>query len=250
MSGIEKTGKLKKRFKKLLGLLLILAGIGSITACDAASGTFASKSPEMTVIVLDPGHDSLHPGANYHGAAEEDLNYRIAKYCKAELERNGYTVYLTRTDEGCAAGAAPGAEGLRACLEHRVGVAANHGATVMVSLHLNASNAHTAGGAEAYIPNRRKDPALSDRANRVASFVLAELKALGLQNLGVKTRDAEDGSDYYFIIRDGKAQGIPVLIIENAFLDFDADYEAFLSTEEKLRALGEADARGIIRALQ
>ncbi|MBO4411689.1 MAG: N-acetylmuramoyl-L-alanine amidase, partial [Lachnospiraceae bacterium] len=163
---------------------------------------------------------------------------------------NGYTVYLTRTDEGCAAGAAKGADGLRNCLEHRVTVAYEYGATVMVSLHLNASNEHTASGAEVYIPNRKRNSAVSDQASRVASFVRSELKALGLKDQGAKTRDAEDGSDYYFIIRDGKAKGIPVLIIENAFLDFDADYEAFLSTEEKLRALGEADARGIIRALQ
>ena len=56
-----------------------------------------------------------------------------------------------------------------------------------------------------------------------------------------------DGSaaDYYGLIRRCKNNGIPGLIIEHAFLDNANDYYTYLSSDDKLKALGVADATAI-----
>ena len=54
------------------------------------------------VVVLDPGHDDTHKGASANGLREEEINLKIASYCKAELENySGIKVYMTRTSGSC-----------------------------------------------------------------------------------------------------------------------------------------------------
>ena len=57
-----------------------------------------------------------------------------------------------------------------------------------------------------------------------------------------------DGSvqDYYYVIQQSKRNGFPGIIVEHAFLSNASDYQKYLSSDEKLKALGEADARGIL----
>ena len=62
------------------------------------------------------------------------------------------------------------------------------------------------------------------------------------------TNTYPDGSkaDYYSVIRNSKLAGFPGIIVEHAFLSNASDVTAFLSSEEKLKNLGVADAKGII----
>ena len=77
---------------------------------------------------------------------------------------------------------------------------------------------------------------------------------LGLYNRGVKVRQSENGStypdgsveDYYAVIHQSKSNGFPGIIVEHAFLTNASDYQKYLSSDEKLKTLGEADAKGII----
>jgi hypothetical protein len=91
----------------------------------------------------------------------------------------------------------------------------------------------------------------------VGQRILKELETLGIKNDGLLLRMSEDGNrypdgslgDYYGIIYNGMVTGVPSVLIEHAFLDSSADYYAFLSSEEKLKAIGEADARALADAL-
>ena len=50
------------------------------------------------VIALDPGHGGYDPGASANGLNEKDINWKIALYCKEEIERHaGYKVFMTRS---------------------------------------------------------------------------------------------------------------------------------------------------------
>lgn len=65
---------------------------------------FESKKPEKgekKIIVLDPGHGGIDPGASSKdGVLEKNIVLKMAKTIKKHLEKEGgYTVYLTRSDD-------------------------------------------------------------------------------------------------------------------------------------------------------
>lgn len=199
-------------------------------------------------VVLDPGHDGTHAGASGFGVQEADLTLKIATYCKEELSTyNGITVYMTRESASCPAG---GGDNI-ACLDARANLAKNVGANVLVSFHLNTANG-TARGVEVYYPNSNYNAQVGGNGQALAKKICDKLAALGLNYRGTLIRNASydkypDGSaaDYYCLIRRCKNNGIPGLIIEHAFLDNANDYYTYLSSDEKLKALGVADATAI-----
>lgn len=199
-------------------------------------------------VVLDPGHDGTHAGASAFGVQEADLTLKIATYCKEELSTyNGITVYMTRESASCPAGGGDNT----ACLDARANLAKNVGANVLVSFHLNTANG-TARGVEVYYPNSNYNAQVGGNGQALAKKICDKLAALGLNYRGTLIRNASydkypDGSaaDYYGLIRRCKNNGIPGLIIEHAFLDNANDYYTYLSSDDKLKALGVADATAI-----
>lgn len=199
-------------------------------------------------VVLDPGHDGTHAGASGFGVQEADLTLKIATYCKEELSTyNGITVYMTRESASCPAG---GGDYI-ACLDARANLAKNVGANVLVSFHLNTANG-TARGVEVYYPNSNYNAQVGSNGQALAKKICDKLAALGLNYRETLIRNASydkypDGSaaDYYGLIRRCKNNGIPGLIIEHAFLDNANDYYTYLSSDDKLKALGVADATAI-----
>lgn len=201
------------------------------------------------VVVLDPGHDSTHAGApGLNGLHEETLNFKIAQYCKEELQQySGVTVYMTRNSVACPyPGTSAGEDNAK-----RVAYAQSVGANVYVSIHLNSAGA-SANGAMVFYPNQNYRSDIGSQGQNLASQVLTQLKALGLKDNGVKIRNSESGdtysdgslADYYGVIRGSKKAGFPGIIIEHAFVTNASD-AAFLSSEANLKKLGQADATGI-----
>ena len=66
----------------------------------------------------------------------------------------------------------------------------------------------------------------------------------------VLTYENGELADYYAIIRGGVLKDIPTVLVEHAFVDDDSDFENYLSSDAKLKALAEADAKGIARYYQ
>ena len=216
------------------------AVIGGTDHLKGASGN--------VTVVLDPGHDDTHAGASGFGVQEKDLTLKIATYCKEELSTySGITIYMTRESGNCPAGGGDNT----ACLDARANLAKNVGAGVLVSFHLNTANG-AARGVEVYYPNSNYNAQVGSSGQALAKKICDKLAALGLNYRGTLIRDASydkypDGSaaDYYGLIRRCKNNGIPGLIIEHAFLDNANDYYTYLSSDDKLKALGVADATAI-----
>ena len=202
------------------------------------------------VVVLDPGHDATHAGAiGVSGLREESLTLKIARYCKEELQQySGVTVYMTRESEACPN---PGTSSTNDNAR-RVAYAKSVGANVYVSIHMN-SGASGARGAEVYYPNSNYRSDIGAEGNKLASKVLEQLVALGLYNRGVKIENSGTGDTYadgsladkFGVIRGSKNAGFPGIIIEHAFITNSSD-AAFLSNENNLKRLGQADAAGIV----
>lgn len=197
------------------------------------------------VIALDAGHDeSLHPGADGRGLQEAVLTLEIARYAKEELETYpGVEVYMVRDSGACPyPNAADEAEELRLRVEGAVAA----GAHAYVSIHLNSYDGGDASGAEIWYPNSHTNATVGSAGQELSQEILDQLTSLGLYDRGVKDNGTlSDGvRDYYSVIRNSKAHGVPGIIVEHAFITSGSDY-GYLSTEEGLRSLGVADAQGI-----
>lgn len=229
---------------------------GSIEEAASAAVAAASRSraanPEKSgplLIALDPGHVGVSSGAVANGTSEANATWKIAQFCKAELDtyQNVTAVFTVTPDDRL---------GSSSELRERVQRALNQGADVLVSLHLNSTGVGNAYGAEVWAPhntsyNNETHAVGTDLGNQI----LSQLEKLGLANRGVKFRwidpdpkfDYPDGSngDYYGIIREARKSNLPAIIVEHAFLDNWSDYNNFLNSDAKLQSLGIADARGI-----
>jgi len=216
----------------------------SVNGGVANSSANQESIDSALIICLDPGHGGSDGGAvSVAGTTERDLVLKIATYCKKELEQyRGVKVIMTRTDNTSA------------CMdrESRCLYAKNNGASVIISFHLNSSTSSSAKGVEIYYPNANYRSDLSNKGKALAQSILNKLVALGLYNRGVVTRNSSDSkypdgstADYLGINYWSKLYGIPGILIEHAFLNNASEYNTYLSTDAKLKALGVADATGI-----
>lgn len=209
-----------------------------------------AEAADDVVIVLDPGHDSKHAGAYQNGLKEHELTLKIAQYCYEELSQyRGVKVYMTRTEAGCAAGSGANTE---TCLDYRAEFAESKGADAFISFHLNSNASSSPHGAEVYYPNANYKASCNTVGKGLATLILDKLGELGLRERGIATKNSServypDGStaDYYRVIRECKHRGIPGLIVEHAYMSNINDVNNFLNTEDKLKALGVADAKAI-----
>jgi N-acetylmuramoyl-L-alanine amidase len=107
------------------------------------------------VVVLDPGHGGIDPGAERDGLKEKHLILKFAKELKEVLVRSGrFDVVLTREDDSFVS------------LERRIAIAHEAGAHVFISLHADALSEGNAHGATVHL--------LRDSASDEASQQLAE----------------------------------------------------------------------------
>ncbi|WP_136441685.1 N-acetylmuramoyl-L-alanine amidase [Pacificoceanicola onchidii] len=107
------------------------------------------------VIVLDPGHGGIDPGAQRGGVNEADLVLQFAHELSDVLARTGrYDIFLTRDAD------------VFVSLEARVAMAHDLRADLFVSLHADAIEQGVAHGASVYT--------LSEDASDAASAALAE----------------------------------------------------------------------------
>ena len=200
----------------LLGLFLALA-----TTVNASAMT----------ICLDPGHGgygTTGAGALYPPYMEKSLNLAVASQLKSELEGAGITTYMTRSGD------------VSMSLEERVAYARSVNADLLISIHFNSSGAHDKSGSEVWTSLYST---YYTTGAALGSSVLSQLTSLGFANKGVKTKLGNTG-DYYGIIRNGAAVGIPTIIIEHCFMD--NAYDRSILESKGPGGLAHADATGII----
>lgn len=113
-----------------------------------------AKADDRFVIVIDPGHGGVDPGAVRDGINEKDLMLTMARGLAETLARSGQAdVYLTRNED------------VFVSLPARVGMAHRAKADLFLSLHADALSQGQAHGATVYT--------LADEASDAASAQLA-----------------------------------------------------------------------------
>jgi N-acetylmuramoyl-L-alanine amidase len=130
-----------------------LPGWGMPNVTDLAKPP--ARVPGRWIVVLDPGHGGIDPGAERDGQSEADLVLQFAREFKEILLRDGrFQVVMTRDSDHFVP------------LETRISIARAAAADLMLSLHADALSEGEAVGVTLY--------SLSDEASDAASAALAE----------------------------------------------------------------------------
>lgn len=127
-----------------------------------------------TIVVLDPGHGGVDPGAERGGVQEKALMLTFAREVRDTLRRaGGFEVILTRNED------------VFVSLERRVAMAHEVNADIFVSLHADTVQQGQAHGATVYTLSEKASDAasqyLAERHNR--SDVLAGIDLTGTDDL-------------------------------------------------------------------
>lgn len=167
-------------------------------------------------------------GGNDSGAikflVEKNVNLKMAKFCKAYLEANGVEVKMSRDkDEND-----PVSEEVKECNAFNPDLA--------VDIHNNA------GGGDGFEIIHSINGGVG---KTLAENIEAEVKKLGQNSRGLKTRKNSAGKDYFAFIR---GTNCPSVICEGVFVDNAMD-AAQADTDAECKAFGEAYAKGILKTL-
>ena len=122
-------------------------------------------------VVIDAGHGGADPGAtSVVRLAEKDITLDVAERLKKMLEKNGFTVVVTRGGDQLIP------------LRERARLANASSSDIFASIHVNSIVAHTAShGVETYYLGPTSDPSLTRLAadeNRVSGYSVADLRKL------------------------------------------------------------------------
>ena len=181
------------------------------------------KDVKNMKVYLCPGHGGADSGAVGNGFKEKDLNLNIAKFTRDYLKSAGVITKMSRETD-----IDPG-------LNNRANEANRWGADLVVEIHINA------GGGDGF---EVFHSVVGGVSKTLAKNIETEVKKIGQNSRGLKTRKNSNGQDYFGIIRMTKA---PAVLVECAFID-TKDIKIVDSVAEQ-KIFGEAIARGVLKTL-
>lgn len=194
------------------------------------------QTPEGQVVVLDPGHGGEDLGAQGPGGlAEKDIVLAVARVAAGRLQGMGITARLTRDrDEHMG-------------LEARTAVANRLQAAAFVSIHLNASPARSARGAETYYmsadPSDAQAAQAAARENAGASgdtlqLILWDLAYVANLNTSARlARTIQERLNALQGIRDRGVRQAPFVVLTGATMPAVLVELGFISNPEEATRL-------------
>lgn len=208
---------------------------------------------EPLLVVIDPGHGGIDPGAEVDGRQEAILVLGFARELRDTLRRAGIRVLMTRE------------ENVFVPLETRITVARASGADLFLSLHADTVPETNVTGATIYLLDKEASDEASqklaerhDRADLLAgvdlsghddevatvlmelaraetrprSLRLAQTLAGALKTDGIKMhRHAVQGADFSVL----KSPDFPSMLLELGFMSSAADRERLLDADWRAR---------------
>ena len=195
--------------------------------------------PENGIIMIDPGHGGIDGGTNKEGILEKEINLSIALKVKTILEKNGYTVLMTREDDKSLED--PNRNGQsrhRSDLNTRVNMINSSNAQLFISIHVNCNlKKPTTNGSIVFFGDRFPENKL---------LAMSIQKKLNLITLDNGKRMIHDPREAQFYVLDNAK--IPGAIVETAFISNST--ESRLLTEDYFRdQLASAICDGIMQYL-
>lgn len=182
---------------------------------------------EAKRVFIGVGHGGRDPGAIANGLRESDVNLVMGCTMKAELERHGIAVGISRSGDEYDP------------LTQEIAEAVAFKPDLAVECHNNAGGGK---GFEAYIQTKA---ALAAKSKALGAAIEKHVISMGQNSRGLKTRVQANGTDYFGWLRQ---LPFPATLCEGAFLDNTAD-AAMINTTAKQEAFGVAYAKGVLEYL-
>lgn len=177
----------------------------------------------MSKVFIGVGHGGTDPGAVSGSFKEADMNLVMAQACRAELERHGVQVLMSRyKNENDAL-----AQEISECNAYNPDLA--------IDCHNNS------GGDGFEVFYSKIGGTSKVLAQNIEPFVVD----LGQNSRGCKTKLNSDGRDYFGFIRQTKC---PAVICEGVFIDNAKDMQ-IADTIDEQKEFGRAYAKGILKTL-
>lgn len=160
------------------------------------------------IVCLDAGHGGSDSGATSTDGErkEKDDNLRLATAVKAELEKEGIKVVMTREDDS------------HVSLKERCKKANKNRCDLFVAIHRNSSA--TGKGLEAWISKNEKNG-----EKKLAKNILNSICTVtGQDNRGVKLGYRDTSAENYYI---NSNTNMPSMLLEIGFITDETDNEIF-----------------------
>lgn len=166
-------------------------------------------------VVIDPGHGGSDCGAIRNGINEKDITLDISKRVVSLLEKKGYVVKMTRTNDTYVS------------LQDRVTISENFKPDIFVSIHVNSSNSESPTGLETHY--------YKDNSLKLAKNIHASM----LNNINSKDRGLFKSR--FYVINHTTA---PAILVEIGFISSPVERAQLVSASRK-QATAKAIAEGI-----
>lgn len=183
---------------------------------------------EGRVIVLDPGHGGVDPGAHaLDGTWEQKINYDYGVAAKKALEAKGAKVIMTHNrNQNCKPKAVGHTE-----LQCRVDVAKKNHADIYISIHGNWSNSSNVHGVETYYnaTGNKEYPDVNDHP-RESKTLAEEIHKKIVPALGGKSNGIIDNHFYV-----NRMNTVPSVLIELGYLSNRSELNRLEKTSTQSR---------------
>jgi N-acetylmuramoyl-L-alanine amidase len=239
-------------------------GTGGLVGGTASAAKQPIEEPKRgkPLIVIDPGHGGIDPGAIGANVTEKQLTLAVAKALKRELEATGnFRVLLTRTTD------------VYIPLRDRFSLAREKGADLFISLHADSHADPLTRGASVYTLSEKASDgeaaALAAKENKsdiiagvdlskqsnVVSNILIDLAQRDTKNMSTRfasllVRELKEqtmllgNTHRYAGFAVLKAPDVPSVLIEMGYISSSKD-EALLSNSEHQRRLARAVSQAV-----
>nr|WP_296030434.1 N-acetylmuramoyl-L-alanine amidase [uncultured Dorea sp.] len=220
-----------RRKIELMVLLLILAGLLSLSKNLQKYVSSGNVVAAGKVIVIDSGHGGDDPGKiGINQAKEKDVNLKIAKKVKKRLKKEGWKVVMTREEDVMLGDAQKGNRKIHD-MKARVELINKTMPAMAVSIHQNSYQEAEIHGAQVFYYSHSQD------GKRMAETIQRALLMADEEN----TRQAKANDTYYLL----KRTEVPTIIVECGFLSNPQEAEK-LTEDGYQKKLAQAITSGII----
>ena len=225
---------MRKKAIELLMAVLLLVGAFFLSK-EGAELVSKELSQDAKVIVVDAGHGGIDPGViGIGGLKEKDINLQIAKKVKKKLEKEGYTIVMTRTkDEGLYDENTNNKKVQD--MQNRCNLIKEKKPVMTISIHQNSYPDASVCGPQVFYFTHSVEGA------KLGKSIQDQLNT----DLELARPRVEKGNSTYYLLK--KSEGI-LTIVECGFLT-NPDEAAKLQTKEYQDKVAEAVCQGVLEYL-
>ena len=222
----------------LTALLLTLSATFNLQKNEEIA-EYAGVDAYKKIIVIDAGHGGEDSGAvGVNGVYEKDLNLQIANAVGDLLEKEGYLIVYTRSEDKLLYGSDENVKGLRKIsdLKNRCKIAESYPDSVFVSIHMNSFGDEKYSGLQVYYSSN------SEGSERLANSVQESVRDRVQQENKRKIKKGEG----IYLLENIKNDAV---LIECGFITNEEECKK-LSEKEYQNALSFSIVCGIIEYVE